>query len=120
MQIEHVSRSESSVVTTQTTILGSWKEIASYLSQSVRTVQRWEWYLGLPVHRPHGQTRSRVVAFAKELDEWLAATPRRRQEHAALAVELAELKTKMAQLEAENTKLKSLVEKKQVGSDVAA
>lgn len=59
--------SESSIVTTRVAILSSWKEIASYLSQRVRTAQRWEWYLGLPVHRPHGETRSRVVAFAEHV-----------------------------------------------------
>lgn len=120
MQIEDVSRLESTVVTTQPTILGSWKEIALYLSQSVRTVQRWECYLGLPVHRPHGEARSRVVAFTKELNEWLASTPRRRQEHAALAAQLSELRAKLAHLEAENKQLKAQVNRKQAGSEVAA
>jgi hypothetical protein len=56
-------------------VLNSWKEIATYLGRGVRTVQRWEAELHLPVHRPRGKTRSAVVAFRQELDEWLQCTP---------------------------------------------
>ncbi|HEY2499473.1 MAG TPA: hypothetical protein VGK24_20625 [Candidatus Angelobacter sp.] len=56
-------------------LLNGWKEISHYLMRGVRTVQRWEIELGLPVHRPHGRSRSAVLAFSKELDEWLARTP---------------------------------------------
>jgi len=56
-------------------ILNSWKEIAVYLGRGVRTVQRWEANLGLPVHRPNGHTRSSVIALRRELDEWLRQTP---------------------------------------------
>ena len=59
-------------------VLNSWKEIASYLGRGVRTVQRWESELQLPIHRPRGKNRSAVVAFRKELDEWLKATPSQR------------------------------------------
>ncbi len=52
-------------------VLSSWKEIASYLNRGVRTVQRWEVTLGLPVHRPAKKSRSAVLAFRSELDEWL-------------------------------------------------
>ncbi len=52
-------------------ILNSWKEISSYLGRGVRTVQRWEVFFGMPVHRPAGKERSAVVAFAAELDAWL-------------------------------------------------
>ena len=41
-------------MTTHSSVLNSWKEIASYLGRSVRTVQRWEREFGLPVHRPAG------------------------------------------------------------------
>jgi len=52
--------------------LGSWKEIASHLGRSVRTVQRWEREQGLRVHRlPHNK-QSSVYAYAHELDEWWA------------------------------------------------
>jgi hypothetical protein len=60
---------------THSRVLNSWKEIASYVGRGVRTVQRWEANLGLPVHRPKGKTRSAVLAFAEELDAWLRHTP---------------------------------------------
>ena len=56
-------------------ILNSWKEIANYLGRGVRTVQRWERDLGLPVHRPKGKDRSAVLAFPEELVNWLQQTP---------------------------------------------
>ena len=56
-------------------ILNGWKEIGAYLGRGVRTVQRWEAIAGLPVHRPQGQDRSAVVAFAEELHAWLVQTP---------------------------------------------
>jgi|SRR5689334_11647102 len=56
-------------------ILNSWKEIANYLGRGVRTVQRWEAQLGLPVHRPAGKDHSAVLAFSSELDQWLDSRP---------------------------------------------
>jgi CheY-like chemotaxis protein len=56
-------------------LLNSWKEVAQYLGRGVRTVQRWERELGLPVHRPNGRDRSATLALASELDEWLRGTP---------------------------------------------
>jgi hypothetical protein len=53
-------------------VLNSWKEVAIYLRRGVRTVQRWEMELGLPVRRPRGKSRSAVIAFKPELDFWLA------------------------------------------------
>ena len=49
-------------------VLGSWKEIANYLGKGVRTVQRWERYSGLPIHRPSGSSKGVVIAFPAELD----------------------------------------------------
>jgi hypothetical protein len=56
-------------------VLNSWKEIATYLGRGVRTVQRWEQDLSLPVHRPRGGDRTAVLALPRELDEWLRRTP---------------------------------------------
>jgi hypothetical protein len=56
-------------------LLNSWKEIAAYLGRGVRTTQRWETNLGMPVHRLQTRNRSAVVAFADELDGWLRQTP---------------------------------------------
>jgi hypothetical protein len=62
-------------------ILNSWKEIASYLGRGVRTIQRYEQKLGLPVHRPAGRDRSAVLAFADELERWLRNSPSRNGTH---------------------------------------
>ena len=52
-----------------------WKDIASYLGKGVRTVQRYEIELGLPVRRPAGKSRGSVVATRSELDAWVSASP---------------------------------------------
>lgn len=52
-------------------VLNSWKEIATYLGRGVRTVQRWERDLDLPVRRPRGKQRSAVIAIKEDLDLWL-------------------------------------------------
>jgi len=50
----------------------TWKEIAVYLDCGVRTCQRWERKLGLPVHRlDPDSSQTRVFAYKSELDEWL-------------------------------------------------
>jgi TolB-like protein/tetratricopeptide (TPR) repeat protein len=54
------------------TILGSWKEIAGYLGRSVKTCQRWERELGLPVRRLDGTPKAHVFASRDELDTWIA------------------------------------------------
>jgi hypothetical protein len=51
--------------------LQTWKEIASELNCGVRTAQRWERTLGLPVRRLGKGPRSHVVAFKDELQRWL-------------------------------------------------
>ena len=53
-------------------VLGSWKEIAAYLGKGVRTVQRWENDLGLPVRRPNGAAKGVVYAATDDLERWLA------------------------------------------------
>jgi hypothetical protein len=57
-------------------LLTSWKEIAAHLGKGVRTAQRWEREIGLPVRRP-AENRHIVVALATDLDNWIAqlATP---------------------------------------------
>jgi hypothetical protein len=54
-------------------VLNGWKEIASVLGRSARTVQRWERDLGLPVHRiPTPDGGVIVFALRAELVEWRA------------------------------------------------
>jgi TolB-like protein len=56
--------------------LDSWKAIAEYLGRDVRSVQRWERGLGLPVHRVSGEKGGVVFAFTGELERWLQSRPR--------------------------------------------
>src|SRR5207245_11548010 len=58
-----------------------WKDIAAYLGKGVRTVQRYEIELGLPVRRPAGKSRGSVVATRAELDAWVSASPIREAFH---------------------------------------
>jgi predicted DNA-binding transcriptional regulator AlpA len=54
-------------------VLSSWKEIAQYLGKGVRTVQRWEQEMGLPVRRPLGAGHKKIVlARTSDLDTWMA------------------------------------------------
>lgn len=53
--------------------LTGWKEIATYLGRGVRTVQRYERQIGLPVHRPAGKSIAAVIATKAELDAWVMA-----------------------------------------------
>src|SRR5690242_6122489 len=50
--------------------LDSWKEIASYLGRSEKTVRRWEEREGLPVHRLRHEKRGSVYAYGSELEAW--------------------------------------------------
>lgn len=66
--LQWLRRAES---TMNSEVLNSWKEIAAYLGRGVRTVQRWENELGLPVRRPRAKHRSAVIALKPEIDNWL-------------------------------------------------
>jgi hypothetical protein len=60
-------------VSEDSTVLSSWKDIARYLGKGVRTVQRWERHLGLPVRRPIGASqKSAVLLYRGDVDAWLA------------------------------------------------
>lgn len=56
----------------QRRILESWKEISDYLNRSIKTCQRWEVELGLPILRFDGTPSARVFAYVDELDRWMA------------------------------------------------
>ncbi len=74
--------------------LSGWKEIANYLGKGVRTVQRYEWQMGLPVRRPAGKPRGSVVATKPELDAWIGASPIREAFHLAKLAPDSEASTK--------------------------
>ena len=56
--------------------LNGWKEIAGYFGRTVRTVQRWERELGLPIHRLSTGRGETVFALVDELDRWMADNER--------------------------------------------
>jgi hypothetical protein len=57
--------------------LSGWKEIAAYLGKSVRSAQRWEAELDLPIERLTGPEGGQIVqASRRELDEWRLARMR--------------------------------------------
>lgn len=62
---------------TQIEVFSGWKEIANYLGKGVRTVQRYERRLGLPIRRPAGKSSASVIATKGELDAWISASPLR-------------------------------------------
>jgi hypothetical protein len=59
--------------------LQSWKEIATFLGVTVRSVQRWE-SGGLPVYRQGDGRKARVFAYPDELKQWLETGGLRKQE----------------------------------------
>jgi tetratricopeptide (TPR) repeat protein len=52
-------------------VFESWKEIASYLKRSYKTLRRLERDHGLPVHRLEDSPKARVFAYKDEIDRWL-------------------------------------------------
>ncbi len=58
--------------------LVGWKEISAYLNKGVRTVQRWERELGLPVRRVKTSTTGQSVYAERDaIEEWLQRQSRR-------------------------------------------
>src|ERR1700679_3095562 len=51
-------------------LLQAWKDIAAYMRRDVRTVQRWEKLLELPIHRLKDSRSGSVFAYKRELDAW--------------------------------------------------
>jgi hypothetical protein len=82
-------------------ILSGWKEIARHLGRGVRTAQRYERELALPIRRPTGKSHGSVVATADELDTWVTAIPIREQfrlTHSALNTDIMEQLRRNVQL----------------------
>jgi hypothetical protein len=71
-------------------VLTGWKEIANHLGKGVRTVQRYERQLALPVHRPAGKPWGSVMATESELDAWVSASPIREAVRIAKAMVASE------------------------------
>jgi|SRR5579884_590216 len=90
--------------------LNSWNEIADYLNRGVRTVQRWEKEIALPVRRPHGKDHSKVFAIRSEIDEWLRSRPTkppdRVLDHGAVAAKTETVPLSTLQLLVESRRLR--------------
>ena len=69
-------------------ILSSWKEIANYLNIKVRTEQRWEKELNLPIHRVDGAPGTYVYAYPDELNSWLKKKDIRDLSHSQTSYQL--------------------------------
>ena len=82
--------------------LTCWKEIAEYLHKGVRTVQRWERELGLPIHRPPNRSSGIVRALPAELDAWMKVQQAADDEHR----ETEWLRDKVEKLRTENEVLR--------------
>jgi hypothetical protein len=78
-------------------VLNSWKEIAAYLGRGVRTVQRWEIELGLPVRRPRDKSRSAVIALKAEIDNWLTKSGHAMVDPAENTIAIKESRAALAQ-----------------------
>lgn len=84
-------------------ILNGWKEIANHLGKGVRTVQRYERELGLPVRRPAGKPSGSVIATRDELDGWVKASPIREsfplpQTSQHISVQLKEFRRQISEM----------------------
>lgn len=76
----------------QSEILTGWKDIANYLGKGVRTAQRYERELGLPVRRRARKTTWTVVAVKSELDAWLTSRRSLRSIGLSLKSRMAEMR----------------------------
>jgi hypothetical protein len=75
MKLPVINAAEDPKKSEERQYLTSWKEIAEYMRCGVRTVQRYERDLGLPVRRPTGKSRGSVMATRIEIDAWVTAGP---------------------------------------------
>ena len=96
-------------------VLTSWKDIAAFLGKGVRTVQRWERELQLPVHRPKGE--GIVIAFPEELHRWISNRELQRtsesllQESKARKEELVRLRQQSKRLSNASRQLRAEIER---------
>jgi hypothetical protein len=90
--------------------LNGWKEIGSYLGRTVRTAQRWETQLQMPIHRPATRKRTAVIAFPRELDTWLVGNRLHLESYGCHEItgsttDIAALSAKLVRLQTEATQL---------------
>lgn len=86
-------------------MLSSWKEIAHFFGKGVRTVQRWEKTLDLPIRRPPGAPSNVVLARTSDLEEWMHRSSGRRDLGELESLPGTALRTAVEALEAEVARL---------------
>src|ERR1700733_8562859 len=70
-------------------LLNGWNEMISrHIGQGVRTVQRWEPWLGMPIYGTTLKNKSVVVAFSDELDRLISRASPATEEDAVLNNEI--------------------------------
>jgi uncharacterized protein YhaN len=96
----------------QSQVLSGWKDIANYLGKGVRTVQRYERELNLPVRRPSRKSKGSVITTRSELDAWVAGCQlSHRPQHAdttSVLVACSSLKQRLAEMDQLATRMKKL------------
>ena len=85
-------------------VLTSWKEIAQYLGKGVRTVQRWEQEIDLPIHRPDARMQGGVFALPDEINAWIGSHPSTKRSYES---ELAAVRKKVSTLTRQNKLLRA-------------
>lgn len=53
--------------------LTGWKQISKYIGVHIRTAKHYHYEHKMPVHKTPGQVSSSVVALPAQLDQWLIA-----------------------------------------------
>jgi hypothetical protein len=110
-EIQELASNGSAGSRQRASVLSDWKVIGHYLGKSVRTVQRWERELGLPVRRVHGRPRSCVIAVPAEIDAWVQARRLYVEEAGSSKLEQVMLLLQsVRELRAENRRLRQQLE----------
>ena len=82
-------------------MLSSWKEIAHFFGKGVRTVQRWEKTLDLPIRRPPGAPSNVVLARTSDLEEWMHRSAAAREAVSQQDTNVDALQNAISELEVE-------------------
>lgn len=100
MPFSHPDSPDSSEKVDALPRLVGWKEIATYLGKTDRTVKRWGKHRGLPIHRVPGVAKTSVYAYPAELDWWLesasAAESDKEESFAPVAVQVPAIESQTA------------------------
>lgn len=90
------------------TMLSSWKEIAQFFGKGVRTVQRWEKTLALPIQRPPGAPSNVVLARTSDLEAWMHRSESSRSDETT-AMTSIDLQNSIRELETELRRLEEAI-----------